>query len=545
MFKRLIVLCLMVAIGFEAIMMGLNSLPAWAAEEEVYSRYSLGVPGITVLSTDKRLQDEAVQLTGTYSSLSQDDPLLDGLDRHGILWDVQLVDGEGAILKDLENLSMRIDISIPKELKKLTRLFYVNTDGSKNEIEIELVEKIGYVPKNYFISPIGNIESLGKLLFVWPYSYGDVNGDHEITVQDALEVLRAAVKLRVFSEALIATADVDADSEATAQDALWILKHVVKRIDTFPVETTYFRVSEEKLVWTVEPQDGLKVIGKSYVDSGQIMEDDYYIAQKDGKYGLIDTAGTWIVEPKFATILSGKGGYFFSYNEADMTSESEGYTLNEKKELIAIKAKDVFIDSEKETSECYYDLDNECFIKANAESGIVEDFDYQFTELIGVRSCHLKPAFEGSSEKAFVVEVSEKYAVAAGGQLQTKFIFDEVGGTSEGCIPARYGHQWAYYDEDGGVVPGLHNAIRSNAANGQLNTQNPWEKVFPADFTEGYVVVFDGSHYALFNRLDHNNEILHFGLFEELTEVKNGKLWAKKDGKWGVLDLNATLEANN
>ena len=31
-----------------------------------------------------------------------------------------------------------------------------------------------------------------------------------------------------------------------------------------------------------------------------------------------------------------------------------------------------------------------------------------------------------------------------------------------------------------------------------------------------------------------NNTIIPFGVFENLTEVKNGKLFAKKDGKWGV-----------
>lgn len=58
---------------------------------------------------------------------------------------------------------------------------------------------------------------------------------------------------------------------------------------------------------------------------------------------------------------------------------------------------------------------------------------------------------------------------------------------------------------------------------------------FPADFTDGYVVVFDGSQYALLD--SEGNEIIPFGELEELSEIHDGRMWAKENGKWGVIEL--------
>ena len=67
---------------------------------------------------------------------------------------------------------------------------------------------------------------------------GDTDKNREITSTDALNVLKAVVKLFTPDDAMTRIMDVDGDSEVTADDALMILKYVVKLIDHFDVENT-------------------------------------------------------------------------------------------------------------------------------------------------------------------------------------------------------------------------------------------------------------------------------------------------------------------
>lgn len=67
-------------------------------------------------------------------------------------------------------------------------------------------------------------------------AYGDVNGDQEVTAEDALLVLQHTVKLIQLSKSQCMLADVDGNTHINAEDALWILKYVVKIISMFPIE---------------------------------------------------------------------------------------------------------------------------------------------------------------------------------------------------------------------------------------------------------------------------------------------------------------------
>lgn len=66
--------------------------------------------------------------------------------------------------------------------------------------------------------------------------YGDVNQDGSITAEDALEILKAVVKLTTLDETKAKAAEVTNDGNVTAEDALEVLKKVVNLIDKFPVE---------------------------------------------------------------------------------------------------------------------------------------------------------------------------------------------------------------------------------------------------------------------------------------------------------------------
>lgn len=66
---------------------------------------------------------------------------------------------------------------------------------------------------------------------------GDINADGELTVRDALSVLKVAANLEVFDDAKQMLADVDLNSHINAKDALLILKKATGMLWYFPGET--------------------------------------------------------------------------------------------------------------------------------------------------------------------------------------------------------------------------------------------------------------------------------------------------------------------
>ena len=66
--------------------------------------------------------------------------------------------------------------------------------------------------------------------------YGDINGNGEITADDALLALQMTVGKFQPTEEQAKAANVDGEGEVTATDALLILQYAVGKIDKFPVE---------------------------------------------------------------------------------------------------------------------------------------------------------------------------------------------------------------------------------------------------------------------------------------------------------------------
>ncbi len=74
-----------------------------------------------------------------------------------------------------------------------------------------------------------NIASAGT-----PLIHGDVDGDGQVTVQDAIMVLRYIVGMVYLNQDQMLRADVDGDGQVNVNDAILILRYIVGIIESFP-----------------------------------------------------------------------------------------------------------------------------------------------------------------------------------------------------------------------------------------------------------------------------------------------------------------------
>ena len=68
------------------------------------------------------------------------------------------------------------------------------------------------------------------------FMYGDIDGDKEVKVGDALMALQAAVGKIALDDEALAAADVDGKEGVSVADALCILQYAVGKIQKFPAE---------------------------------------------------------------------------------------------------------------------------------------------------------------------------------------------------------------------------------------------------------------------------------------------------------------------
>ena len=129
-----------------------------------------------------------------------------------------------------------------------------------------------------------------------------------------------------------------------------------------------------------------------------------------------------------------------------------------------------------------------------------------------------------------------KYAVYYQDQLVTDFIYEECGSESDGLLAVMQDGKWGYVNTEGEVVipieyDGSWKGLSFNdPATGELK-----EMDYCYAFSGGYVPVCKDGEWEL--RDTEGNTVILAGTFEEIRPVQDGRCWVKKDGKWGVIEL--------
>lgn len=136
---------------------------------------------------------------------------------------------------------------------------------------------------------------------------------------------------------------------------------------------------------------------------------------------------------------------------------------------------------------------------------------------------------------------NSKYALDNNGSLMTDFIYDECGSLSDGLFAVCQDGKWGYVDEQGNIViPVEYDASWKQYPIFNMSTSRSSNEVKDYCYaaSDGYVVLCSGEEWEI--RDTSGNSVIPGGEFEAIRPVFDGRCWVKKDGKWGVIQVNKT-----
>ncbi|SES82339.1 SpoIID/LytB domain-containing protein [Anaerobranca gottschalkii] len=143
----------------------------------------------------------------------------------------------GNTIIDNENNTVSIKMPAKTDLTKLIASFQLS-EGAKAEVNNVLQESGKTI--NDFSKPViykvTGIDGSIREWTVYLHKFGDVNGDGNVNVSDAIIILRYIVGDYPKSDLLYKVGDVNGDGRIDVSDAILILQKTVGSIEKFPVE---------------------------------------------------------------------------------------------------------------------------------------------------------------------------------------------------------------------------------------------------------------------------------------------------------------------
>ena len=223
------------------------------------------------------------------------------------------------------------------------------------------------------------------------------------------------------------------------------------------------------------------------------------------KYGfgtayIIDRTGKSVIGSRWYGIV--REGDFFHVMNYDYSASKVKLGLIDNKGTIILEAK-------------YDDVDvltNSCVAAKTGDKYVL--YNMQGIEILEIQCKSIR----GINNRLIVVENGDKYALYdSEGKALSGFVYDSVGYASEDLVSVSMEGKSGYVDLDGNVVIDLiydntFSFTKEGIARVQVN-----EKVGCIDKEGNISIPFE---------------------YEELGSFRDGKVIAKKDGKWGLIDLN-------
>lgn len=261
----------------------------------------------------------------------------------------------------------------------------------------------------------------------------------------------------------------------------------------------------------------------------------YAVIEKDGVYGIIDLAGEFITEISYYQIYNFQDDMILYLNDPeyveDHPEEENLFKFNGEK-VIASKGSGSY-----GVGMYYY-----C-------NGLQEAHDFYEKVLVNmpsnpfpIKKTDYVYAKEDKMYYEWMETLSDKYAVYYEDSLISDFIYEECGSFAEGLMAVCKDGKWGYINKDGEVVI----PMEYDASWDQYSKYDtPWAQYSKGEdpgyikycyaASDGYVVLRKGDEWEL--RDTEGKVVFPLGIFEAIRPVYDGRCWVKKDGKWGIIEL--------
>lgn len=335
-------------------------------------------------------------------------------------------------------------------------------------------------------------------------------------------------------------------------------------------------VLPDGITWAVEPEIDAEdiIVGDRNVGFDDSVSSPYVYLKRNGKYGLIGYDGEIAVNPKYDSF---NGGDFYGLDDfiavydsrSGDTMFAQNYNGDGKWKIVEQKkafgqlgigtnSTTYFID---ENDGKLYRLNSflnqpEAFFDADA-SYVVQKINcvrskYGIDDSSATDEKFYLYASKGTEEESFVTK-GYKYVCSNGdgycawsGTPDNRYILSSYNTVAFSNDKKK----WDIYDSLGYLIASDLEPFDCNInltpwwspataffKNGDYHdsAENTHGSAVPFCATEGWVAVKKNGLYGYLD-LD-GNEVIPFGVLEDVRPVHNGKAWAKYDGKWGVLSF--------
>lgn len=143
----------------------------------------------------------------------------------------------------------------------------------------------------------------------------------------------------------------------------------------------------------------------------------------------------------------------------------------------------------------------------------------------------------GEDADVWLEKNKTKYALWKDESLISDFTYDECGSENSGLLAVKKGGKWGYLDKTGKVIIPIKYDASWKEYFADLGQSIQKEYCYAA--SEGYVTLVKNNKWEM--RTTDNKLVILPGIFEKILPVYDGKCWVKKDGKWGVIQLNEAV----
>lgn len=244
----------------------------------------------------------------------------------------------------------------------------------------------------------------------------------------------------------------------------------------------------------------------SYADCFKIMV--------DGKLGLIDFNGKFLVEPKYDDIFAIRDGDDYLAIIEDEDSVKQTYIHSD-----TFKTVTAYKQYNTKKYEYYWNGNLPLFV-CNESGKITEE---TFAPL-------LPEAIKGVKKQGGAFEATGKYGLFVNQVNLTGMIYTGAGYYCDGLIAFESNNKWGYLDSNGRtIIPFEYDAVWGYSAMGGKDT--------PYESFEDCVTVTKNKKFGV---LSSTGDVLVPLMFDNATPVVNGKAFVKTQGKWGVIKVYET-----